>query len=247
VDGVRRLEGGKVTVQDLAQAYRDVARQGRRDQLILDHLPLVRHIVGKLTAELPSGIDIENLEAAGVLGLVEAATSFDPEREVRFKTFAYIRVRGAILDELRRNCPLPQPMLEALAKVRKAYRTLPAPVSVAALALASGLSEDEVSDCLAASRLTRMVSLSPGSRDWTTRLDDEGRPEAPLERAEEARLLDEAIAALPERERLAVTLYYREDLRLKEISVVLSLSESRVSRILNAALFHLTEYFRGRA
>jgi RNA polymerase sigma factor for flagellar operon FliA len=93
-----------------------------------------------------------------------------------------------------------------------------------------------------------MVSLSPDSREWATRLDDPGgRPETPLERAEEARLLDQAIASLPERERLTVTLYYREDLRLKEISAVLGLSESRVSRILNAALFHLTEYFRGRA
>ena len=67
-----------------------------------------------------------------------------------------------------------------------------------------------------------------------------------MEKAEQSRLLDEAIAALPERERLTVTLYYREDLRLKEISAVLNLSESRVSRILNGALFHLTEYIRGR-
>ncbi len=236
-------------MSDPAQAYRDVARQGRRDQLILENLPLVRHLVGKLTAELPPGVDVENLEAAGVLGLVEAASNYDPEREAQFKTFAYLRVRGAILDELRRNCPLPQPMLETLARVRAAYRTLPAPVSVAALAAATGLSQDEVADCLAAARLTRMTSLSPDSREWRTRLgESEGeRPEAPLERAEEARLLDEAIAALPERERLTVTLYYREDLRLKEISAVLGLSESRVSRILNAALFHLTEYFRGRA
>jgi RNA polymerase sigma factor for flagellar operon FliA len=215
--------------------------------LILEHLPLVRHLVGKLTAELPSGVDVENLEAAGVLGLVEAAAHYDPEREAQFKTFAYLRVRGAILDELRRNCPLPQPVLETLARVRAAYRTLPAPVTVSALAAATGLSEDEVADSLAAARMARMVSLSPDSRDWATRLDSPGdRPEAALERAEEAQLLDAAIAALPERQRLAVTLYYREDLRLKEISEVLGLSESRVSRILNAALFHLSEYFRGR-
>jgi RNA polymerase sigma factor for flagellar operon FliA len=155
-------------VSDAVQTYRDLARQSRRDQMIMEHLPLVRHLVGKLTAELPAGVDVENLEAAGVLGLVEAATNYDPEREARFKTFAYLRVRGAILDELRRNCPLPQPMLEMLARVRAAYRTLPSPVSVAALARATGLSEDEISDCLAAARLTRMVSLSPDSRGWTT-------------------------------------------------------------------------------
>ncbi len=233
---------------DPAQAYRDVDRQARRDRLILEHLPLVRHLVGRLAAELPQGVDVENLEAAGVLGLVEAATNYDPTREARFKTFAYLRVRGAVLDELRRNCPLPQPVLEKLARVRRAYRELPAPVTVAALAGATGLSEDEVADCLAAARLTRTLSLPPEAREWATRLDREGdRPEAPLERAEEAKLLERAVAALPEREQLVVTLYYREDLRLKEISAVLGLSESRVSRVLNAALFHLAEYFRGRA
>lgn len=240
------VKGGSI-MSHPAQAYLDVARQSMRDQLILEHLPLVRHLVGKLTAELPSGVDVENLEAAGVLGLVEAATNYDPKREARFKTYAYLRVRGAILDELRRNCPLPQPILETLAKVRKAHRMLPPPVSVAALADATGLSEDEVADALAAARLTRMTSLSADSREWATRLDATGEePGSQLEKAEEARLLDEAIAALPERERLTVTLYYREDLRLKEISAVLGLSESRVSRILNAALFHLGEYFRGR-
>jgi RNA polymerase sigma factor for flagellar operon FliA len=230
-----------------AQAYRDVDRQARRDRLILEHLPLVRHLVGKLTAELPPGLDVENLEAAGVLGLVEAAANYDPERQARFQTYAYLRVRGAVLDELRRNCPLPQPVLEKLARVRKAYRELPAPAGVADLARATGLTEDEVADCLAAARLTRTLSLPAGAREWPTRLGGEGnRPEARLERAEEARLLDEALAALPERERLAVTLYYREDLRLKEISAVLGLSESRVSRVLNAALFHLAEYIRAR-
>src|SRR5438132_1518967 len=101
-------------------------------------------------------MDVENLEAAGTLGLVEAANHFDPDRGVQFKTYAYTRIRGAVLDELRRNCPLPQPMLQRAAKVRQAYEELQQPVTLEALATATQLSADEVADCLAALRLTRM-------------------------------------------------------------------------------------------
>src|SRR5207302_4867572 len=142
--------------------------------------------------------------------------------------YAFLRIRGAILDELRRNCPLPQQMLEAVARVRRAYRELPAPVSIEALAAATGMTEDEVADCLAAVRLTRMVSWGPESEPLATQLDDDGRPEEALELEETKQQLARAIDALPERERIAVTLYFREDLRLKEISAVLGLSESRV-------------------
>lgn len=228
------------------KAYTQVAARSRRDELILEHLPLVRHILGKLAAQLPPGVDLENLESAGVLGLVEAATSFDPDRGNQFNTFAYLRIRGAILDELRRNCPLPQQMLERAALVRRAHKELPPPVTIEALAAATGLSDDEVADCLAALRMTRMASL--GTVDTVgTRLDDrQARPDVQAERAELGRLLAEAIEALPERARLVVTLYYREDLRLKEIGQVLRLSESRVSRLLNAALFDIGEYIRAR-
>ena len=229
------------------KTYTRIAAQGRRDELILEHLPLVRHILGKLAAQLPPGVDVENLESAGVLGLVEAANNFDPERGNQFSTFAFLRVRGAILDELRRNCPLPQQMLERVALVRKAHKELPPPVTVPALAAATGLSDDEVADCLAAIRMTRMVSLEGRAEMVGTRLDDRAeRPDVLAERAELGRLLADALAALPERERLIVTLYYKEDLRLKEIGQVLKLSESRVSRLLNAALFDIGEYIRAR-
>src|SRR5262245_61098490 len=100
-----------------------------RDELIVSHLPLVKHVIGRLIGELPPGVDIENLESAGVLGLVEAAGRFDPTQNAQFKTFAFLRIRGAILDELRRASPLPQHMLERVSRIRKAYRTLPAPVT----------------------------------------------------------------------------------------------------------------------
>jgi RNA polymerase sigma factor for flagellar operon FliA len=225
-------------------AYSAVAQKERRDQLILDHLTLVRHLVGKLIAELPAGVDVENLESAGILGLVEAAHHYDPERGTQFKTYAYTRIRGAVLDELRRNCPLPQNKLQLVARIRKAYNELPPPVTTHALAEATGLSEEEVADALAAIRMTRLISWEEHGGLIGTRLDDAHRPDLLAEKEEQKRLLVQALGALDERERLIVTLYYLEDLRLKEIGAVLHLSESRISRMLSAALFHLGEYMR---
>jgi RNA polymerase sigma factor FliA len=166
---------------------------------------------------------------------------------VEFKTYASTRVRGAALDELRRNCPLPQEMVQRIAKVRNAYRDLPPPVSVERLVDVTGLSFDEVVDCLAAIRMTRMVSLDGAGHTQFVRLDDaHEQPSSALERAEQKQLLAEAITRLPEKERQVVTLYYLEDLRLKEIGKVLNLSESRVSRLLSSAIFRLGERMRPR-
>lgn len=234
-------------MQKGAHAYQLEAAKVRRDQLILDHLPLVRHAIGRLVGRLPSGVDAENLESAGVLGLVEAANRFDPERGVKFETYAYPRIRGAVVDELRRNSVLPQQTLEQIALVRRHYQRLPPPVTVEALAAATGLSADQVTDCLAAMRLTRTVSLEQLARGPDSASDaDSDRPSLRLEQEETRRLLAEAITALPERQRLVVTLYYLEDLRLKEIGDVISLSESRVSRLLDAALFELGEFMRAK-
>src|SRR5262245_59379132 len=185
------------------QAYRQATQRSQRDELILNHLPLVRHVLGRLSAQLPPGIDLENLESAGVLGLVEAAANFDAAKNAQFKTYAYIRIRGAILDELRRNCPLPQQMLATAARVRAAHKELPAPVTVEALAAATGLTRDEVADCLAAIRLTRMVSYPAELELGATRLDErQDRPDAAVQAAELRQLLADAIEALPARERL---------------------------------------------
>jgi RNA polymerase sigma factor FliA len=234
-------------VKTQADTYTSVAARNRRDELILGHLSLVRHVLGKLLTEMPPGTDVENLEAAGTLGLVEAAGHFEAERGVRFETFAAPRVRGAMLDELRRNCPLPQQMLKQVVRVRKAYEKLPPPVTVDMLSAATGMPADEVADCLAAMRLTRLFSLDRASESGSARSREyHESPAARLELVEERAILASAIESLPQQERLVVTLYYLEDLRLKEIGAVVGLSESRVSRVLNAALFHLGEAIRAR-
>src|ERR1700692_4425617 len=113
-----------------AQVYQQACAQAQREELILNNLSLVRHILGRLSARLPHGIDLDNLEAAGVLGLVEAANRYDPERGIRFKTFAYTRIRGAIYDELRRTCPWAKDLLERTAKVRNLLQSMAPPASI---------------------------------------------------------------------------------------------------------------------
>lgn len=219
------------------QEYSRTAEQTSRDALVIGHIWLVRHLTGKVTARLPPGVDVENLESAGMLGLVEAANRFDATRGVDFKSFAALRIRGAIYDEARRNCPLPQEVMQRVMLVAKAQEQLTPPFSVDDLVAETGLSKDEVLDALVAMPLIRIQSLDQVVDDPTRQT--ESSAEAAAERAEQKRLLADAIADLPERERLVVTLYYMEDLRLKEIGEVLKLSESRVSRLLAAAQFQL--------
>lgn len=229
------------------KVYEDAARRQDQDRLVLDHLEFVRQVHGRLLARLPPGVDAENLESAGILGLVEAARQFDPGRGTAFKTYAYPRIRGAMVDELRRNCPLPQPWLHKLARIRQAYEQLTPPVALEVLAQATGLSLQETSDCLDAMRLLQPEpwnDLLSAVRDrWHAERDD---PSAQAELEEAKQILADGIEQLPERERLVLTLYYLEDLRLQEIAAVIQRSESQVSKLLSRAEFALKEYVQAR-
>lgn len=218
------------------EAYRQTAARDERERLILDHLEEVRHILGRIAVRLPGDVDRQNLESAGVLGLVEAANQYDSSRGVEFGAFARLRIRGAILDELRRNCPLPQRILKRMSLVKQASLRLDPPVTTAAVSQLTGLSPEEVEECRKASTLIRqeqwtqdierqLVDKSAAARDGA----------ASVARDEDRTALADGIEQLPERERLVLTLYYLEDLRLREIADVLKLSESRVSRLLTRA------------
>jgi RNA polymerase sigma factor FliA len=217
-------------------AYRQTAARAEREQLILEHLEEVRHILGRIAVRLPPEVDRQNLESAGVLGLVEAAAQYDPTRGVDFGAFARLRIRGAIFDELRRNCPLPQRMLKRVALVKQAYLRLDPPVTESALADVTGLSLDELEECRQAAALIRQ---EPWTQDLERTLVDEsatdGDGAASMARHEDRSAVADAIERLAERERLVLTLYYLEDLRLREIAELVGLSESRVSRLLSRA------------
>ncbi|MBX3444719.1 MAG: sigma-70 family RNA polymerase sigma factor [Planctomyces sp.] len=232
-------------MEAVANAYRQIATRHSRDQLIVDHLAFVRHLLGRVVSGLPSGVDVENLEAAGILGLVEAAGQFDATRGVPFKTFAYPRIRGAILDELRRNCPLPQHMLQRWSAIRRAAAALGATPTVEALAKATQLPIEEVEECLEAIRMTRPEAWHEDlvAPSIIRRID----PAQGLEQDEDKALLAEAVESLPRQERLVVSMYYGDDMRLKEIGDVLGLSESRISRILARAQLRLKDYVGRRS
>ena len=104
-------------------AYTKVSLEQLREQLILDNLIYVRKILSTLTVGLPPHYDKENLEQAGIVGLVETARTFDPNRGVAFRTYCYPRIRGAIVDEMRKNSPVPQQMLALISQVKAAYTT----------------------------------------------------------------------------------------------------------------------------
>jgi len=230
------------------KVYQDAFRKREQDQLILEHLEYVRQLLGKMAAGLPSGVDMENLESAGILGLIEAARKYDPNRGASFKTFAYQRIRGAILDELRRNCPLSQQKMQELAAIQEACESLPPPVTTEAIAEATGLAESTVEECLQAARLTQPEAwndLHSMVHDHWSR-SDHAAPEAEAERNEMKEILADGIEQLPDRERLVVTLFHMEDLRYKEIGQVLDLSESRVCRLLARGEFKLKEFVRAR-
>ena len=227
------------------KTYQARARSEFRDQLITEHLPLVRHILGRIGPRLPNAVDQENLEGAGILGLVEAAQHFDPVRGVTFKTFAYRRIRGAIFDELRRNSPFPQTMLRQIARVREVCESLPAPVTIETLIATTGMSQGEVEQTLEAMRLGIAQSWDESNTAGSSLQRTCGElPDQQVEQAELKQLLAHAIEALTEKERLVITLYYLEDLRLKEIGEVLDLSESRISRILAKAEFRVAQWIK---
>lgn len=214
----------------------------RRERLILEHMDYVRKILSTFTAALPKSYDVDNLEQAGYLALVEMAGSFEESREISFRTYSFPRIRGAIIDEMRKNSPVPQKMLAQIRKVNQAYQKLEPPVTPEILANETGMELETVMQVLEAMRFAKpqhwddlYCTIHSG---WRT---EESSPQFQLEQKEMKALVADCIERLPERERLVITLYYNEDLKLSEIGEVIGVSESRVSRILAGAKFRLKE------
>lgn len=229
-----------------SQAYQEVSDRADREQLILENVQFVRHVVRRTVGKLPPNVDIENLESAGMLGLVEATHRFDMGRENSFQTFAYPRVRGAILDELRRSSPLSRQMLRQVTIVRKAARQLDPPATPENIAAHTGLSVSDVEKTLEAMRLARPDELDPASDYHDLSQSREDSPDIAIQDEETRSIVADCIEELPEQERVVLTLYHLEDLRLREIGKVLGLSESRISRVLAKAEFRLGEAVKAR-
>jgi RNA polymerase sigma factor for flagellar operon FliA len=225
-----------------------------REQLILEHLPIVRFIARRIHARLPQHVLIEDLYSAGVVGLLDAVEKFDPSRENRFRTYAQFRIRGAILDSLRALDWGPRNLRQKGREIAQANDVLTAKYgrSPNELEISQGLNMD----LPAYQELQReLQGLGIGTLH-SERFVDSGEeqlvhlsspPEGdPLFRylsAEMREGLAAAILKLPDRERLVMTLYYYEESTMKEIGLILGVLESRVSQIHTSAVLHLRREF----
>jgi len=228
-----------------------------RERLIIEHIPLVQYLVAKISAKLPQHLDMQDLMSSAMIGLINAADRFDPARGVLFKTFAEQHVRGTILDELRSYDVLSRSM-------RDKYKRLERELHKLEHLLGRNPTSEEVAEALQISLVDYFELLDDVHVFTFISLDDswEGEDGSPLCLADVlceaeakspqqqvismqlAEALGKAIDTLPEKERLAVTLYYNEDFNLKEIGETLGLTESRISQLISQAMVRLRSRLR---
>ena len=218
------------------------------DDLVRRHAPLVRRIAYHLMGRLPSSVDVSDLIQSGMIGLLEAAKNFATDRGASFETYAGIRIRGAMLDELRKTDWTPRSVHRKVREVAEVVRQIEtetgAEASDAEVIRRLGISADEYHQVLADAACVRLLSLtSADDGDDSSVMDvaDEAalEPSQGIERDGMREALGAAIGKLPEREQLVMSLYYEQELNLKEIGAVLGVSESRVCQIHGQAVLRL--------
>lgn len=234
--------------------YRRSGDQALRDRLILTYAPLVKYVAGRLGSGLPAHLDEGDLVSYGLLGLIGAIERFDPDRDVKFETYAIARIRGAIIDELRAMDWAPRSVRSRARDIERAIGELEAKLGRAPtdeeISAKLGISTDELEESLgeiarsSIAALDELWTVSGSGGDQVALIDtieDERAPDpqSSLSRTEMKEAIADAIARLPEREKLVVTLYYYEELTLREIGEVLSVTESRVSQLHTKAILRL--------
>lgn len=222
-----------------------------RDRLVLHYAPLVKYVAGRIGTGLPAHVDTGDLVQSGIFGLVDAIDRFEPDRGLKFETYAIQRIRGAILDDLRAQDWVPRSVRSRAREVERAMEKLEAKLhrSASDLEVAEELDipVSELRDLFAQLQLTsvvaldELVSVGRGAGSLAETLPDYHAedPVAAMEDRENRRQLAEAIAQLGERDRTVVTLYYFESLTLAEIGRVLGVTESRVCQLHTRAVLRL--------
>jgi RNA polymerase sigma factor for flagellar operon FliA len=231
---------------------------GEQEKLLLEHLPVVRFLARRIHERLPQHVDVEDLVSAGVVGLMDAFVKFDPDKRVQFRSYAQFRIRGAILDSLRTLDWSPRELRRKGRAVEEAIRTLTArlgkPPSEGEIAGEMGLGLKEYQQLLGDLKGLEIGTLHVERNEESG--EEElayvpGRPEEdPLFRCLRGELqerLADAIANLPERERIVMTLYYYEEMTMREIGLALGVVESRVSQVHSSAIVHLRATLRDLA
>jgi RNA polymerase sigma factor for flagellar operon FliA len=230
-----------------------------REALILEHTPLIRYVAGRIAMRLPAHVPLDDLVSAGVLGLIDAVDKFDPEQNVKFKTYAEFRIRGAILDELRAMDWVPRSVRRKSTQLEEIFQQLQRrlgrePTDDEA-AEELGVSLDQFYGLLDQVKAVNLLSLDDQDNPLLGQLDAEqvlaalGREESedPLARLGLAELraqVAKAIGGLPEKEKLVVSLYYYDELTMREIGEVLGYTESRISQMHTKAILRLRARLR---
>jgi RNA polymerase sigma factor for flagellar operon FliA len=239
--------------------YRRTKDQALRDRLIVTYAPLVKYVAGRLGSGLPAHVEEGDLVSYGLLGLIGAIERFDPDRDIKFETYALSRIRGAIIDELRALDWVPRSVRSRAREIERAMAEIEAKTGRAPtdeeIAAKVGITEEELEESLtdisrsSIAALDELWSVS-GEGDQISLLDTiedptGARPADALDESETKELLADAISRLPEREKLVITLYYYEELTLREIGEVLGVTESRVSQLHTKAILRLQSRLAG--
>ena len=230
-------------------AVSDMMTDGERERLILEHLPQVRLIARRIQERLPENISLEDLVSTGVLGLISAIDNFDASHNVKLKTYAEYKIRGAILDSLRgldwapRQKRRKAKLIEAsITAVEQRLQRAPTEEETA---VHLGITIAEYHEWLVEIRGLNIASLEYAGNDQGKDLlhyipdDNEDLPSTLLEKSELERLLAESIDGIPLIERTVLSLYYHEELTLREIAQVVNLHESRISQLKSQAILRL--------
>ena len=222
-----------------------------REQLILEYAPLVKVVAGRLRMYLGYNVEYDDLCSYGIFGLIDAIDKFDFCKDVKFETYASLRIRGSILDQIRKMDWIPRTVRQRQRDIDKAMHEIEIetghPASDEELAAKLGISGDELNDWQSQLKVTNVISLNefmesgaevPNERNLASHFEG---PEEVLDKKELKEKLMESLESLTEKEKQVILLYYYEELTLKEISYALEVSESRVSQLHTKALSKMRE------
>ena len=254
------MSGNKATARQATQRYGEQQTAKAPSDSLEDYLPLVKYIAGRMAIGLPRSVEMDDLINAGVVGLIDAHRNFDAAKGVKFETYASLRVRGSILDELRGMDWVPRSTRARSREIERVIARLENSLgrSPTETELAEGLGVDldeyyRMIDDVTSTSLLSLDEVTYGEDDEkpvplvdTLRSPDQPSALVNLEREELRDLLADSLGELTEQERLVVALYYYEELTLKEIGQVLELSESRVSQLHTKAVLGLRAKLRKR-
>jgi RNA polymerase sigma factor for flagellar operon FliA len=236
----------KLSKEQLWDQYSRTKTPELREQIIIEYAPLVKIVAGRLNMYLGYNVEYEDLVSYGIFGLIDAIDKFDMTKDVKFETYASLRIRGSILDQIRKMDWIPRTVRQRQRKIDEAIKAVETRTGRAAsdeeIARELDISEDELLDWQSKLKITNVVSLNEYVEQGAEPImDTQGnshfiQPEELVEQEELKVMLEQSMQQLTEKESRVILLYYYEELTLKEISRILEVSESRVSQLHTKAL-----------